>query len=93
MALGSLDTMEIQLAKRKKKLSNGCGATKNIISWDFLFSFFSTEFSKCLIELTNLTYGFGIMQTYLSQIHPKKDHVFLSSVTGNQVHWGRVYKF
>lgn len=37
MALGSLYTMEIQLAKRKKNLSNGFGATKNVL---FLETFF-----------------------------------------------------
>lgn len=59
MALGSLYTIEDQLAKKKKNLSSGFWATKKNVSFPGIF--FTTELTRCLIELTSLTYGFGIM--------------------------------
>lgn len=66
MALGSLYTIEIQLAKRKKICQIVLGLQKMYYFLGFFNFFFTTDFSKCLIELTNLTYGFGIMQTCFS---------------------------
>ena len=41
------------IGKKKKIYQMVLGYKKCIISWDFIFT---TEFSKCLIKLTNLNY-------------------------------------
>lgn len=54
-------TMENQLAKRKENLLNGFGATKKKKYHFSEFFFLTTELTRCLIELTSLMYGFGII--------------------------------
>ena len=55
--------MENQLPKRKENLLNGFGATKkkSFLGIIIIIIFLTTELSGRLIELTNLTYGFGII--------------------------------
>lgn len=53
--------MENQLAKRKENLLNGFGATKKKKYHFSEFFFLTTELTRCLIELTSLMYGFGII--------------------------------
>lgn len=61
MALDSLFTMEIQLVKRKRKICQMVfGLQKK--PFHFLGIFLPLSLlDRCLIELTNVTYGFGIM--------------------------------
>lgn len=58
MALGSLYTIEDQLAK-KKICQVVFELQKKNVSLPGIF--FTTELTRCLIELTSLTHGFGIM--------------------------------
>ena len=71
--------------KKKKNLSNVFCTTKKYL----LFlekKILTTELTRCLTELTNLSYGFGVMYTCLH----KEEHVVPYSVTSNEIRRGQV---
>lgn len=72
--------------KKKKKVCQMVFGLQKTVS--FLEIFFTTEFTRCLVELTNLTYGFGCRYALVKSV-TRKSMVFLS-LTRNQVHRGQV---